>query len=161
MSNHSLRTHTIFYAQYLGRLDMAKDLPDVPFRIFLYATLVAHIVHAVPTVVVLLFFDSTTAMPLLFILLILAVIKIPVVAAMTWLLAKGSNWVNSSLAMIVICRVAAMLYCVLIGAWLGFRLFGTAGGVIGAILLYLLARITSRRLGKLLTQKLLLVSDPA
>jgi hypothetical protein len=130
-------------------------MAEVPFRKFFYVTVLAHIVYAVPTVVVLLFFDSKNGRPVLFILLILAVIKIPVVTAMAWLLAKGSNWVNTSYAMMVIGGVTATLYGVVLGGWLSFRLFGTVGGVIGAIVFYLVARATGIRLGKLLANKFL------
>ena len=116
---------------------MAQHNPEIPFSTFLAATVIGHLVYALPTLGVILIFGGTDAKPLTWIVLFVDVASILIGAPFTWLMAKGSNWVNASTGLVVAGSMPAAFHAILLGDWLGFRLFGAVGGGIGAILLFL------------------------
>jgi hypothetical protein len=89
---------------------------------------------------------------LFFIIVPIAFISIPISAAFAWLMAKGSNWVNTSAAITAVGSVPGRVYGILFGGALGFHLFNTAGGIIVAILFYFLALALTILLGKFLSR---------
>ena len=84
---------------------MVGKVAGVPFSKFLYVTLVGHFIFAIPTVLAVILLDLIEVKPLLFILLPMALISIPMSTVLTWLFAKGSNWVNTSGAITVTCSL--------------------------------------------------------
>ena len=133
---------------------MVEKIPEVAFSKFLYITLAGHLIFAIPAIVTVILFNLMQLEPLFFIILPIAIIAIPVGAALSWFIAKGSNWVNTSSSLIASCSVPARFYAVFIGGLLGFRLFNTLGGIVLAILLYLCTLVTSIPLGKFLIGRL-------
>ena len=129
---------------------------EIPFSTFLYATLIANLVYGIPTIGAFLLFDLMDTRAVLLIFLFVAAIKIPLTAALAWLIAKGSNWVNSYTCMVVACAVPAAFYGVMLGGGIGIRLFGALGGGIGgAILMFVITAIIRIPLGNLITRRLL------
>ena len=133
---------------------MVGKVAGVPFSKFLYVTLVGHFIFAIPTVLVVILLDLMEVKPLLFILLPMTLISIPVSAILTWLFAKGSNWVNTPGAITVTCSLPGRFDAILLGGLLGFRVFNVAGGIILAILLYFGVSLITRPFGKFLIRRL-------
>ena len=132
---------------------MATRLPGTPFRVFLQVALVGHLVYFVPTLTAFLLFDPQPVWVV--ILTAHAVVTIPLSTALAWLIARGSNWANTSMAMTLIGSVPAIFYCLLLGGVLGFRLFGARGSWVGGILMVLVAYLIRRPVGRLVTQHFL------
>lgn len=120
-----------------------KRVEPVPFASFLYAAAAGQLVFAVPAIVGGLLFDLLEGTAALIILVALALISIPIGAAFAWLIAKGSNWVNTPVAMTAVCSLPGRIYGPLFGGLLGFRLFSATGGVVLAVLFYLVARVAT------------------
>ena len=133
---------------------MGVKVTGVPFSKFFYVTMVSHFIFAIPTVIIVILLDLMKVKPLLFILLPIALISIPVSAVLTWLFAKGSNWVNTSGSIMATCSLQGKFYAVLLGGLLGFRILNVAGGIILAVLLYLGITLTARLFGKFLLRRL-------
>jgi len=134
---------------------VTTESPSVPFSSFLYVTIMGHLIFAVPVIIGILLFNLIDVKALFFILIPIFLISIPISAAFAWLMAKGSNWVNASAAIIAVCSLPGRVYGILFGGLLGFRLFSTIGGVILAIVFYLLALAFAIPLGKYLSMKVL------
>lgn len=133
---------------------MVEKIPEVPFSTFMNITFVGNIIFAAPVVIALILLDLIKIKPLLFIVMPVAGITILVSASLSWFMAKGSNWVNTTPAIVAACSVPARFYAVLFGGLLGFRVFNTVGGIVLAILLYLGALFTTVPLGKFLIRML-------
>jgi hypothetical protein len=133
---------------------MVVKVPEIPFSTFLYATLAGHFIFAIPAFVAIILLDLMELKPLFFIFLPIALISIPVSAVLSWLIAKGSNWVSTTAAIMATCSVPGRFYAVLFGGLLGFRVSNTVGGIVLAVLLYLGALVTTVPLGKFLVRRL-------
>lgn len=138
----------------------AKPLPEIPLPTLLYATALGHLAYTVPTLGAFLLFDLTDIKPLLFVVLLKLVVSIPLLAALAWLVAKGAYWTNYSAAMVVACSVPAFFNAMLLGGWLGARLFGYTGGVVGLIAMFLVAYVTRFPLSRFITRRLLSTNEP-
>ena len=90
---------------------------------------------------------------LFLILAIIALPTIPLSAAFAWLIAKGSNWEKTSMAFTVTCGFPMRMYGILFGGLLGFHFFSLVGGIVGVILLYLLAFFSTAPFGKFISSK--------
>jgi hypothetical protein len=132
---------------------VVDKVSGVPFSKFLYVTFIGHFTFAVPAVIAVILLNLIKVKPLLFILLPMALISIPISAVLTWLFAKGSNWVNTLGAISVTCSFPGRFYAVFLGGLLGFRVFNVAGGIIFAILLYLGVALTTRPFGRFLIRR--------
>jgi hypothetical protein len=135
-------------------MSMVEKVPEVPFSTFINITFVGNFIFAAPVVIALILLDLVKIKPLLFIILPIALITIPISASLSWLIAKGSNWANTTPAIIAACSVPGRFYAVLFGYLLGFRAFNTVGGIVLAILVYPCALFTTVRLGKFLIRML-------
>jgi hypothetical protein len=133
---------------------MVVKITKVPFSTFLYDTLAGHAIFGIPTVVAIIAFSLLGKEPLFFIFLPIALVSIPLSATLSWLIAKGSNWINTPAAIIATCSVPGRFYAVLFGGLLGFRVFNTIGGILLAILLYVGAMLITVPLGKFLLGRL-------
>jgi hypothetical protein len=134
---------------------MTTKLPDISFSSFLYATIAGHLIFAVPAIIGVLLLRLMDVKSLFFIFVPIVLISIPISATFAWLIAKGSNWVNTTAAITVACSLPGRVYGILFGGLLGFHFFGTVGGVIVAILFYLLAFVSTIPLGKFLSGKVI------
>ena len=134
---------------------MTANSPGIPFSSFLHVTIIGHLIFAIPAISGILLLSLIDIKTLFFILIPILLISIPVSAAFAWLTAKGSNWVNTSAAIMAVCSLPGRVYGIFFGGLLGFHLFGTAGGIIVAILFYLLALALAFPLGKFLSRKVL------
>lgn len=134
---------------------MTKNLPDIPFSVFLYATLIGHLAYAVPTIASFLLFDLMDIKLVLFAILLYAIVTIPLSAGLVWLIGKGSNWTNAPAALVIACSWPATTYGIFLGGWLGYRLFGTLGSGVGAVLVLIVALIIRIPLGKWITVRFL------
>jgi hypothetical protein len=132
-----------------------SKIPEIPFVSFLYITIAGHLLFAVPAIGGIWLFELLDIKELLFIFTPIILISIPISAVIAWLIAKGSNWVNTSAAITAACSVPGRVYGILFGGLLGFRYFGTSGGIIAAILFYLLAIALALRLGRYLASKVI------
>ncbi len=133
---------------------MTSKSAEIPFFSFLYATFVGNLVFAFPAIGGILLFNLVDIMAVLLILAVIT-LSVPVGAAMTWLIAKGSNWANTTAAITASCTVPGHFYGMLFGGLLGFHFFGTAGGVILAVLFFLLASAIAIPFGKFLSRKII------
>jgi hypothetical protein len=131
----------------------------VPFSSFLLATIIAQLISGIPTIAGILLFNLIDAEALAFILIPIAALSIPISAALSWLVAKGSNWENTTTGITAACGLPGKVYGIFFGGLLGSRLYGPSGGVILAVLLYFVAHFTTIPLGKILTRRILLRSD--
>jgi hypothetical protein len=91
---------------------MVVKITKVPFSTFLYATLAGHAIFGIPTVVAIIAFSLLGIEPLFFIILPIALVSIPLSATLSWLIAKGSNWINTPAAIIATCSVPGRFYAV-------------------------------------------------
>jgi hypothetical protein len=145
----------VFSARQKGEANMTTRLPDVPFSSFLYATLLAHLCLLIPFIGVVLLFKVMDVKSLFLILAIIALPAIPLSAAFAWLIAKGSNWENTSRALTVTCGFPMRMYGILFGGLLGFHFFNLIGGIVGVILFYLLAFFSTAPFGKFISNKVM------
>ena len=134
---------------------MTTRLPDIPFSSFLYATIVAHLIFIFPIIGGVLLFDLINVKTLFLILALLGLPAIPVSAAFSWLFAKGPNWINTPLAITATCGLPGRMYGILFGGLLGFHFFNSIGGIIGAILFYLLSYVLTSPLSKFISNKVM------
>jgi len=134
---------------------MTTRLPEVPFSSFLYATFLAHLCLIIPFIGGVLLFNVMDVKSLFLILGILALPAIPLSAAFAWLIAKGSNWEKTSMTFVVICGFPMRMYGILFGGLLGFHFFNFVGGVVGVVLFYLLAFVSSAPFGKFISNKVM------
>lgn len=132
---------------------MRTKIPDFSFVSFLYVTIIGHLIFAIPVLGGIWLLNLMDVKALFFIIVPIALISIPISAALGWLMAKGSNWVNTSATISGVCGLPGGLYSMLLGSALGFRLFSTTGSIIGAILFYILALALTIPLGKFLSSR--------
>ena len=134
---------------------MTTKLPEIPFITFLSVTIAGHLIFAIPAIMGILLFNLMNVNSLYFIFIPIALISIPISAAFAWLIARGSNWVNTSAAITAVCSVPGKMYGIFFGGLLGFHFFNTAGGIVVATLFYFLALAATLPIGKLLSRKVI------
>lgn len=134
---------------------MTTRLPDRPFSSFLYATFLAHLCLLVPFIGGVLLFNIMDVKSLFFLLAMIALPAIPLSATFAWLIAKGSNWKKTSMALTITCGFPMRMYGILFGGLLGFHFFNFIGGVVGVILFYLLAFFSTAPFGIFISNKVM------
>jgi len=75
-----------------------KPTPPVPLTRFLYLTFIAHVLLAIPFMGIVW---ATAEQPLTFLGFLVGpflVLGVPIIATISWLVAKGSNWTNTRAA---------------------------------------------------------------
>jgi hypothetical protein len=132
---------------------MERETPAIPLSTFFVITIVGQLVFTIPAIMIVLVFKLLQFDALLFIALPTIIIAIPVIAYFSWLLAKGSNWVNTKSAVIVSCIFPGRFFGVLVGGLLGYRLYGIVGGALLTILFFFGVNYVGRHLGELLVNK--------
>ena len=137
------------------QLNTTQKAYDVPFAKFFYAVLIGHLIFAIPTLVAILLLHILEVKPLVFIIMPIAIVSIPIGAAVAWLIAKGSNWANTRSVITALCGVPGRFYAVLFGGLLGFRLFQFVVAIVFIVLFYIGAVLITIPLGRFLTKRLL------
>ena len=102
---------------------MTTKLPEIPFITFLSVTIAGHLIFAIPAIMGILLFNLMNVKSLFFIFIPIVLISIPISAAFAWLIAKGSNWVNTSAAITAVCSVPGRIYGIFFGGLLGSHFF--------------------------------------
>lgn len=134
---------------------MTTKLPEIPFFTFLSVTIAGHLIFAVPAIMGILLFNLMDVKSLFFIFIPIAIISIPISAVFAWLIAKGSNWVNTSSAITSVCSVPGRIYGIFFGGLIGFHFFNTIGGIVVAILFYFLSLAATIPIGRFLSRKVI------
>ena len=142
-----------FLSKEKNEASMTTRLPDIPFYSFLYATFLAHLCLIIPIISGVLLFHVIDVKSLFLILAIIALPAIPLSAAFAWLIAKGSNWENTSKALLVTCGYPMRMYGIIFGGLLGYHFFNIVGGIIGVILFYVLVFFSTAPFGKFISSK--------
>lgn len=130
----------------------------VPFSSFSYVTIAGHLIFAIPAIGGIFWLSLIGVRALFFIIAPITLLSIPITAAISWFIAKGSNWMNTSAAITAACSLPGRFYGVLFGGLLGFHLFskiGILGGVILIILFYILALAITIPLSKFLSSRII------
>ncbi|MCP4371445.1 MAG: hypothetical protein GY797_25495 [Deltaproteobacteria bacterium] len=135
---------------------MTQKPPKIPFSSFLYAVLVGHLVFGLPAISTIVLLNLIDIKSLFFIILLIAPISIPVSTVFSWLIAKGSNWENTSSAIVVTSLWPGKFYGFLLGGSLGLRFFGEVGALVLAVMFFLVARFAGVSLGEFLAEKIVL-----
>ncbi len=134
---------------------MEHDALDIPLSTFFVVSIVGQLVFTLPASIIILVFKLLQFDAFVFIALPTVLISVPLVAYFSWLLAKGSNWVNTKSAVIVSSIFPGRFFSVLVGGLLGYRLYGIAGGVLLTVLFFFGANIIGKNLGEQLVKKLM------
>lgn len=117
----------------MGRKEQASD---IPFRKFLGFVVVLHFVFALPVFIILLILRLLPFDTILFLFLPISGLGIPLSAGFGYLMAKGSNWVNTRSAEFAVGILPGQTYGVLLGGFLGHHFWAMTGGVIGGIIFF-------------------------
>jgi hypothetical protein len=136
-------------------MNLDSKASEIPFSSFLYVALAGHLVFGIPAIIGILLLKLLEVKTLILITVLVAIIAIPCTAALAWLISKGSNWVNTPVAITATFSLPARFYPLLFGGFLGFRLFGMIGGIIVMVLFYLLAMVITIPLGKFVSRKVI------
>jgi hypothetical protein len=134
---------------------MTTRSPEIKFSVFLYITGWGYFVFGIPTIIGILLLGLKSVKSLIFIFIPIALISLPLTAAISWLIAKGSNWLNADKTIIAACSVPGRFFGVFLGGLLGYHYFKEIGGIIFAILFYFLYLAISFPLGKFLFSKVI------
>jgi len=127
------------------------QLPSaITFPTVLLLVLTEHVAFAFPALIIILAFNLIDPRAALFIYSIFTLLNVPVVSWITWLIAKGSGWVNTVPAIKVAGIMAGQFFGFFLGALIGVRLLDTMWGILGGILFFLLGRILGTKLGAVL-----------
>ena len=134
---------------------MNREAVQVPLSTFFVITIISQLVFTIPAVIIILVFNLLQLEAFLFIALPTILISIPIGAYFSWLMAKGSNWVNTKAAVVVSSIFPGRFFGVLLGGLLGYRFYGMIGGALFIILFFLGTNLLGRFLGELLVEKLI------
>ena len=127
---------------------MEHEAIQIPASSFFVITLVGHLIFAIPAIIIILVLELLQVKALLFIALPTMLIFVPGGAYFSWLMAKGSNWVNTRTAVIASSVFSGRFFSVLVGGLLGYRLYGIIGGVLFVIPFFIGANVIGKVLGE-------------
>ncbi len=108
----------------------------ISFGEFLGFVAVLQVVFALPVFIILLMLRLLPFDALLFLVLPFSGLGISLSAGLGYLMAKGSNWVNTRGAVMAVGVLSGQIYGVLLGGLLGYHFWAMTGGVIGAIIFF-------------------------
>lgn len=109
------------------------SVPDrIPFARFFLLVLTEHLAFAIPVLGMLVLLDLLELRTALF-MFSFFVLSSPILSLISWLFAKGSNWVNTAAALKTAGGVSGQLYGLLLGGLLGSYFFGTVGALLMAV----------------------------
>jgi predicted lipid-binding transport protein (Tim44 family) len=107
----------------------------ISFTTFFLFIETLHLAIAVPSLSVILLLQLLEMRAALVIFTIF-LLSSPIFSWLSWLMAKGSNWVNTAAAIKAAGGVSGQLYGTLVGGLLGGHLFGTIGAMIMVVLFF-------------------------
>ncbi len=129
-----------------------QPLP-IPFRNLLGFVVVEHAVFALPVLTLLVLFRFIPFEVALFLIAVFSVVVVPTSAGMAYLIAKGSNWVNTRAAVMASGVLPGQIYGLLFGGLVGYHLWKTPGGLIGAIICFGLGSLAGAKVAQYLVEK--------
>ena len=132
---------------------MKTNLEEIPFVRFFLITSAMHLAFALPAFGVILLLHLLELKAALF-LFAMFLLSDPIISWLCWLVAKGSNWVNTAAAMKAAGGVPGQLYGVLAGGLLGGHFLGTVGGLVTMVLSFGLGMLAGIALGSFVAKKL-------
>ena len=121
---------------------MTEKSPDIPFSSFVNVSVVGHFIFAVPAISSILFLKVMDAIASLCVFFPIIITSIFVGAAFTWLMAKGSNWENTPIAIKTLCALLS-IYGGIFGGVIGSHFFGALGSLLSAIVFMLIALVVA------------------
>ena len=136
-----------------------QSLPAIPYRKFLKLAVIEHAVFALPVLSILLIVQAIPFYAVLLFLFAISILGIPLSAGITWLIAKGSNWVNARAAIIANGIYPGQVYVMLLGGMVGFRQWGVIGGIISAVFLFAAGSWAGAKLAEFLYKRITLGSS--
>lgn len=122
---------------------------EVPFFRFLLIAFPGNPTFVVPIYGIILLFNLLPVDFLLFLLLPFFCLSALVFAAISWLIAKGSNWENPKFALLADFSIQGRVYCAFLCGLLGSLLFGTLSGIILMFVFYIRGKKISMHLGEI------------
>ena len=128
-------------------MNTTKKSPDIPFSSFVNMSVVGHVIFAVPAVGSILFLKVMSAIASICVFFPFIMMSIFIGAAFTWLIAKGSNWENTPIAIKTLCALPSF-YGGLFGVLIGSHFFGTLGSFLFAIVFMYIALLVGISLSK-------------
>ena len=125
----------------------------ISFGKFLGFAAIQHVIFALPVFTILVMMQLLPLNAILFLFLPFSGLGIPLSAGLCYLMAKGSNWVNTRGAVMAIGVLPGQTYGVLLGGLLGYHLWAMTGGVIGAIILFVSGSLAGCRVAQHLVDR--------
>jgi hypothetical protein len=107
----------------------------------------------IPSFILLVVLNPSDLEPAILLFIIYSLIS-PIAGLLTWLIDKGSRGENAVLAIKALGIWPFRIFGFLVGGMIGYRLAGSIGGIVGAILFYLIGRYIGLRFGSLLSIRL-------
>ena len=130
---------------------------DISLGKFLRLTLIGHALFSLPVVITLVLLELLSISGLVILSVFFSVIGIPLSAGISYLVARGSsislemNERRYSALMITSGILPGQIYGAFFGGVLGYHFDDRVGGVIGAILFFIIGRWVGERVGRYLS----------
>jgi hypothetical protein len=112
--------------------------------------------HGIFAIPVLVLFVLLQRLPLNFFLILFVIFSglgIPFSAGMAYMIAKGSNWINTRTSVIALGVFPGQIYGFLFGGSVGYYIWNSAGGVVGAIICFVLGSMAGARIAQYLLNR--------
>lgn len=132
---------------------MEPNPNSIPFKRFFIFAEAVHLTFALPalSIVSLLQPQKPKAVIILFIVFLLGSF---IGSWLTWMMAKGSNWVNTAAAMKAVGAGAGQIYGALVGGLAGWHFFEMAGGILMLVSFFVLGKLAGIALGGFAAKRL-------
>lgn len=122
-------------------------------RTHLIVAVICILTFTIPSFILLVVLNPSDLEPAILLFIIYSLIS-PIAGLFTWLIDKGSRGENAVLAIKALGIWPFRIFGFLVGGMIGYRLAGSIGGIVGAILFYLIGRYIGLRFGSLLSIRL-------
>ena len=131
----------------------------VDYRLSKYVILSAlfYLIFGLPALVFLTLLQLIDIGLSLFLIGIFFVTGAPILGCFSWLIVKGSEGSNATLALKVMGGLPGGLYIFILGGFLGYHIAGPTGGIIFAIVLFLFGRYLGRLIGSKIGNRIIFV----
>ena len=139
---------------------MKPSLLQVSFTTFFLLASAEHLAFALPSLAIILLLHLLEIQAALFLFLVF-IISSPIAALIAWLIAKGSNWMNTAASIKAIGAMAGQLYGLLLGGLFGARFFSPIGTLLTAGLFFALGIFAGIGLGSVAANRLIASGNPA
>ena len=136
------------------RIDMTPDDHSrYRMRTHLIVAVICNLTFAIPSFILLVALNLIELEPAILLFIIYSLAS-PIAGLLTWLIDKGSRGENALLAIKALGIWPFRIFGFLVGGMIGYRLVGSIGGIVGAILFYLIGRYIGLRFGSFLSIRL-------